>query len=69
MQPGERLYTIYDFKRLMHAGGVSIIQPDLSHAGGITSVKKIASMAEAYDVALAPALPAGPGGAELLPAG
>ncbi len=57
---GERLYTIYDFKRLMHAGGVSIIQPDLSHAGGITSVKKIASMAEAYDVALAPHCPLGP---------
>lgn len=57
---GERLFSIYDFKRLLHAGGVSIIQPDLSHAGGITSVKKIAAMAEAYDVALAPHCPLGP---------
>lgn len=57
---GERLFTKYDFKRLLTAGGVDIIQPDLSHAGGITEVKKIASMAEAYDVALAPHCPLGP---------
>lgn len=57
---GERLFTRYDFKRLLQAGGVDIIQPDLSHAGGITEVKKIASMAEAYDVALAPHCPLGP---------
>ena len=54
---GERLFTKYDFKRLLQAGGVDIIQPDLSHAGGLTEVKKIASMAEAYDVALAPHCP------------
>jgi len=57
---GERLYTKYDFKRLLTAGGVDIIQPDLSHAGGITEVKKIAAMAEAFDVALAPHCPLGP---------
>ena len=57
---GERLFTKYDFKRLLQSGGVDIIQPDLSHAGGITEVKKIASMAEAYDVALAPHCPLGP---------
>lgn len=57
---GERLYSRYDFKRLLQAGGVDIIQPDLSHAGGITEVKKIAAMAEAYDVALAPHCPLGP---------
>ena len=57
---GERLFTKYDFKRLLQAGGVDIIQPDLSHAGGLTEVKKIASMAEAYDVALAPHCPLGP---------
>jgi galactonate dehydratase len=57
---GERLFTKYDFKRLLQAGGVDIIQPDLSHAGGITEVKKIAAMAEAYDVALAPHCPLGP---------
>lgn len=57
---GERLYSRYDFKRLLKIGGVDIIQPDLSHAGGITEVKKIASMAEAFDVALAPHCPLGP---------
>ena len=57
---GERLYTRWDFKRLFHAGGVDIIQPDLSHAGGITEVKKIGAMAEAYDIALAPHCPLGP---------
>ncbi len=57
---GERLFSRWDFKRLLQTGGVDIIQPDLSHAGGITEVKKIASMAEAYDVALAPHCPLGP---------
>ena len=57
---GERIFTKYDFKRLLQAGGVDIIQPDLSHAGGITEVKKIAAMAEAYDVARAPHCPLGP---------
>lgn len=57
---GERLFSRWDFKRLLEQGCVDIIQPDLSHAGGITEVKKIASMAEAYDVALAPHCPLGP---------
>lgn len=57
---GERLFSKYDFKRLFEVGGVDIIQPDLSHAGGITEVKKIAAMAEAHDVALAPHCPLGP---------
>jgi len=57
---GERLFSRWDFKELLSEGYVDIIQPDLSHAGGITEVKKIASMAEAYDVALAPHCPLGP---------
>ncbi len=57
---GERLFSKYDFKRLLAAGGVDIVQPDLSHAGGITEVRKIAAMAEAYDVVLAPHCPLGP---------
>ena len=57
---GERLFSRWDFKRLLQLGCIDIIQPDLSHAGGITEVKKIASMAEAYDVALAPHCPLGP---------
>lgn len=57
---GERLFSRWDFKRLLNLGCIDIVQPDLSHAGGITEVKKIASMAEAYDVALAPHCPLGP---------
>ena len=57
---GERLFTKYDFKRLLAIGGVDIVQPDLSHAGGLTECKKIAAMAEAHDVALAPHSPLGP---------
>src|SRR5438270_366804 len=41
-------------------GAVDIIQPDLSHAGGILEVRKIAAMAEAYDIAVAPHCPLGP---------
>jgi galactonate dehydratase len=57
---GERMYSRFDFKRVFEAGGIGIVQPDLSHAGGITECMKIASMAEAYDVALAPHCPLGP---------
>lgn len=57
---GERMYSRFEFKRVLAAGGLSIIQPDLSHAGGITECFKIAAMAEAYDVALAPHCPLGP---------
>jgi galactonate dehydratase len=57
---GERMYSRWDFKALLHEGYVDIIQPDLSHAGGITEVYKIAAMAEAYDIALAPHCPLGP---------
>ena len=44
---GERLYSRYDFKRVLQTGGVDIIQPDPSHSGGITETRKIAAMAEA----------------------
>ena len=57
---GERLFSRWDFKRLLELHCIDIIQPDLSHAGGVTEVKKIAGMAEAYDVALAPHCPLGP---------
>jgi galactonate dehydratase len=57
---GERMYSRFDFKRVFNAGGIAIIQPDLSHAGGISECVKIAAMAEAYDVALAPHCPLGP---------
>ena len=57
---GERMFSRFDFKRVLEAGGISILQPDLSHAGGITECYKIAGMAEAYDVTLAPHCPLGP---------
>ncbi len=57
---GERLYSRWDFKPFFESGAVDIIQPDLSHAGGILECRKIAAMAEAYDVAVAPHCPLGP---------
>jgi galactonate dehydratase len=57
---GERLYSRWDFKRVLGQGYVDIVQPDPSHAGGITETRKIAAMAEAHDVALALHCPLGP---------
>jgi galactonate dehydratase len=57
---GERMYTRWDFKALLASGAVDIIQPDLSHTGGIWEARKIAAMAEAYDIAVAPHCPLGP---------
>jgi len=57
---GERMFTRWDFKHALASGAVDIIQPDLSHAGGIWETRKIAAMAEAYDVAVAPHCPLGP---------
>ncbi len=57
---GERMYSRWDFKTILAEGSVDIIQPDVSHAGGISEVLRIAAMAEAYDVALAPHCPLGP---------
>jgi galactonate dehydratase len=57
---GERLYSRWDFKRVLATGAVDILQPDISHAGGITEVYKICAMAEAYDTAIALHCPLGP---------
>jgi galactonate dehydratase len=57
---GERLFSRWDFKPFFETGAVDIIQPDLSHAGGLTECRKIAAMAETYDVAVAPHCPLGP---------
>ncbi|HEY4077151.1 MAG TPA: galactonate dehydratase [Rhizomicrobium sp.] len=57
---GERLFSRWDFKKILSNGVVDIIQPDPSHAGGITETKKIAAMAEAYDVGVALHCPLGP---------
>ncbi|GAN88192.1 galactonate dehydratase [Komagataeibacter intermedius] len=57
---GERLFSRWDFKKILEQGCVDIIQPDPSHSGGITETRKIAAMAEAYDVAVALHCPLGP---------
>jgi len=57
---GERMFSRWDFKSVLEQGTVDIVQPDLSHAGGISEVRRIATMAEAYDVAVAPHCPLGP---------
>ena len=51
------MYNRWDYKDLFEQGYVDIIQPDLSHAGGISEVRRISAMAEAYDVAVAPHCP------------
>ncbi len=57
---GERLYSRWDVKPFLASASIDILQPDLSHAGGISEVRRIAAMAEAYDVAIAPHCPLGP---------
>jgi galactonate dehydratase len=57
---GERMFTRWAFKEILKSGVVDIIQPDLSHTGGIWEGRKIAAMAEAFDVAVAPHCPLGP---------
>lgn len=57
---GERLYTRWDFKRLFQQGAVDIVQPDISLCGGLMEERKIAAMAEAFDMAVAPHAPYGP---------
>ncbi|ELZ95895.1 mandelate racemase/muconate lactonizing family protein / galactonate dehydratase [Haloferax mucosum ATCC BAA-1512] len=57
---GERLYSRWDFKQLFGGGAIDLIQPVVSHAGGISEMVKLATMAEAYDVGVAPNCPLGP---------
>jgi galactonate dehydratase len=57
---GERLYSKWDFRPLLEKRLVDVIQPDICHAGGITECKKIAALAEAYYVQVAPHSPQGP---------
>lgn len=57
---GERLYSRWEFKNLLKEGAIDIIQPDIALCGGILETKKIAAMAEAFDIAVAPHAPYGP---------
>ncbi|APU14727.1 MULTISPECIES: galactonate dehydratase [Actinoalloteichus] len=56
---GERLYSRGEFLPVLQAG-IAVAQPDLSHAGGISEVRRIGSLAETFDVPLAPHCPLGP---------
>jgi galactonate dehydratase len=51
---GERLYTRYGFRRVMQLHAAHILQPDVGNTGGIMEAKKIAAMAEAYNMRIAP---------------
>lgn len=57
---GERLYTRRDYLELFRRRAADYIQPDVSHAGGIMELKKIAAMAEAHYIPFAPHNPSGP---------
>ena len=56
---GERLYSRWDVLPALQAG-VAVLQPDVAHAGGISEVRRIAALAETFDVAIAPHCPLGP---------
>lgn len=57
---GQRLYSRWDFKDVLRSGAVDIFQPSVAHAGGVTEIRKIASMCEPFDVSLIPKCPVGP---------
>ena len=57
---GERMVSQYAFKDLLQKRACSILQPDITHCGGLTEARRIAAMAEAYRLALAPHNPQGP---------
>jgi galactonate dehydratase len=57
---GERVYTKWGFREVLEKKAATVLQPDLCHAGGITEVRLIAGMAEAYYAAIAPHNPLGP---------
>src|SRR5262249_10688092 len=57
---GERLVTRWEFRELLEKRACAIIQPDVSHSGGISEVRRIAAMAETYQVAVACHNPQGP---------
>lgn len=57
---GERLHSRWDIRPFLEEGCVDILQPDISHVGGISEMRRIAATCETYDVALAPHCPLGP---------
>jgi galactonate dehydratase len=57
---GERLVGLHAFRELLEKRAASVIQPDITHCGGFSEVRRVAALAEAYRVALAPHNPQGP---------
>src|SRR4029453_14612335 len=57
---GGRVFTKWGFREVLEKRAASILQPDLSHAGGIMECRIIAGMAEAYYAGIAPHCPLGP---------
>lgn len=57
---GERLVGLHAFREMLEKRAVSVIQPDITHCGGLSEVRRIAALAEAYRVAVAPHNPQGP---------
>lgn len=57
---GESLYSRYEFLALLAARGADIIQPDICVVGGLTEMRRIAALAEAHYVSVAPHNPMGP---------
>jgi galactonate dehydratase len=57
---GERLVSLQAFQTLLERGACSVVQPDITHCGGLTQARRIAALCENYRVALAPHNPQGP---------
>jgi len=57
---GERLLSRFEYRDLLENGACRIVQPDLMHAGGFTEIRKIAALADMYDIPVAPHNPGGP---------
>ena len=57
---GERLYNLKQYKDMFELRAADYIQPDISHAGGIMELKKIAAVADTYYIPFAPHNPSGP---------
>lgn len=57
---GERLVTRWDFRDILIEGGCHVAQPDVMHGGGLTELKRIAALADMYNIPIAPHNPGGP---------
>jgi galactonate dehydratase len=57
---GERLVSLQSFQELLTRSACSVLQPDITHCGGLTQARRIGALAEAHRVALAPHNPQGP---------